>query len=249
MHSGQSMSIESPAVAFHRGVAVLMRAMLALVFALVPVMGFCGEEDDEEEEREITEAEVLRFAQDHIPRMYTVLQEVKGEEPEEYEELIDEGREIIDVFRYFTEFDRDLAPVFLKLHRMEWEMDVLTERVHDAPNEEARKAATEACRKHIAEIFDLELKLERAEIRMLQREIEELTQLIKKREENREKEIEEQLHEWLDDMEDEGDDDDEWEEHDDDDDDDEGEEHEDDDHDDDDDMEDDGDGRVEDGEF
>lgn len=77
--------------------------------------------DDEEDFDEITPQEVLAFVKNEFPQVHKELVEIRAEDEEEYEEMLEEAAEVYIEYQDIKGFDAAAAKAFLEMHRTEFE--------------------------------------------------------------------------------------------------------------------------------
>lgn len=157
------------------------------------------DEDREEEEREDEEEflsldEIMRFAKKHLPEVAGQIQdfiEEEGEQEEVIEEILERGTEMIRGFREISErHGRPLGKMFLELFQVNMKLDMLFEELEEIERVDVIK---KELKRLVTRRYELELQLEKAELRHLRTEVDEFEEEIRKREKNRDDIIAEQI--------------------------------------------------------
>jgi len=169
---------------------ILLITLTVLMATFSPALYAEDDDEHEEEEREYTVNDINRFLAEKLPRAKELLENARKNEPvEDYQELLERARELVVEYHEMREYSQQLADSFIDLADAELELDSLEKA--EGVNLEARvKALTEKA-------FDIRLTLEKAELARLQIEVREIEAVIKQRERNREKIIQEEVRERL----------------------------------------------------
>lgn len=180
-------------------VAVVAAAMVPCVLALA---------QDDEERDELGAAAVARFLRSNLPEHLDDLHYVLEEEgPEAYAEALNDARDLLVDYLHFRDLELGLGDVFLRSRRLDHRISEVAEWVWEAEDEPARSAARADLRAAVSEQFDLDLKLEQAEVRELERQVKKLRRELQEHNDRRDELVDEEVNDILSD--DEGDDDDE----------------------------------------
>ena len=119
--------------------SINMRAARLIALAILLTLAsradlVAGESEEEQAAAAISEREVLEFVQQKYPDILAHVDRVRRVDPEEYEEIVDRGREILIDYRYIRgELGDDVAVQFLRVTRLEWKVEDLADAFHDAP--------------------------------------------------------------------------------------------------------------------
>lgn len=160
------------------------------------------EEEYMEEELNVSPRQALRFMREHFPHWYEEMKFLKEEEPEEYEEHLQDFAWFMQEYQELLEEEPAFAKLMLEAEIADHDLDVAVEEYHESESRAARKRAEEKIAELVERIFDLETELQKHEIEYLEREIQELRELLKRREANRERIIRDEIDEALEEFDD-----------------------------------------------
>ena len=157
------------------------------------------EEDDWEEEEELpyTIKEILDFMKKHLPNRYKELQELKEEDDQEYQEMIEDFGWDMVWYHEVKEENPKRAEALLKAEQLEDQTWGMVEKIHDMEKGKARDAEVQKLRGILAQIFVLRLQERLADVEELEEEIREVKQLVERRKKNADKIIDRHLKELL----------------------------------------------------
>ena len=160
------------------------------------------DEEREDEEEFLTLDEIMRFAKKHLPEVAGQIQdfiEEEGEEEEVIELILERGTKMIRGFREISErHGRPLGKMFLELFQVNMKLDMLFEELEEIERVDVIK---KELKRLVTRRYELELQLEKAELRHLRTEVDEFEEEIRKREKNRDDIIDEQIGEMIDELE------------------------------------------------
>ncbi len=177
--------------------------MFALVVtAIVPFAPVQALDDDVTDE--LGAAAVARFLRqnlpEHLDELHVVLEE---EDAEAYADALDDARDLLGDYLHFRDLEPGLGDVFLRSRRLDHRIGEVVARVWEAEDEPARSAARADLRAAVSEQFDLDLKLEQAEVRELERQVKELRRELQEHNDRRDELVDEEVNDILSDDEDE----------------------------------------------
>lgn len=166
-----------------------------------------GDEEEEDEKERITLEYVIEFTEEHLPEAAEHIQELleeEGEDEEIVQHIVEQGRDMIHGYFEIKEtHGRRLGEKFLQLFRVNMQIEQMQDEAHEMGAQERAKL-----KKHIknllSERYSLELALEKAELNLLKAEVQDFEEEINRRVENRDDIIAEQLQEFLEDVNEEG---------------------------------------------
>ena len=178
-----------------------LSVLISLAVVLAGMMPFesrtWGAEDDRAE-RAIHAAEVVGFLDEKLPEIATHLREIKQEDPDEYDEALEHARELVAEYRGIKEeLGNQVAATFLKLQRLEWRVDSVAERYHEAATAPERQTARAELREIIEQLFELQLRVEQAELEHARKEVAAFEEELRERREDKDELIVEQLNDLL----------------------------------------------------
>ncbi len=178
-----------------------------IIFCLFPGFAYAEEPSPSEEEEEIfeqeeheihlSEEEVLKWLEQHVPLGSSELKELKKEYPEEYEEEIYYIAENIEYLQEVQARHPEMFERLVKAENLEIKTWKLAEEIEQTKDEEAKKQLTTQLRTILEEIFETRLQERILEIQELEQEINEMKTLIEKRKTMKEKIIERHMMEIL----------------------------------------------------
>lgn len=185
------------------------------VFALSMYPAFAGEEEEidrneldeqmQEADERFTE-EVQKFLSVELPEALTHLEQQRERSdspsagPEQQIGLVEVLIYLADVVEELTDVREYLPEAYEKLKhikRMEIETEVLAERYRESPDKEEREMVRKEIEGILKQNFLLSQEIKQLEATQIQKELDEINETIKKREENREIIIGRRLHELL----------------------------------------------------
>ncbi len=140
------------------------------------------EEEFEHEERIIDEKTVIEFLKKNLPEFLPRLEKAKQHEPEEYEHMLDEIRHGIRHYYHLKEIDPEVADGLVEAHRLEIKSESLAETIRMTKDDGRKTRLKSELRTMLTRICDLRLAEQKLEAKQLRKEVEEIEQLIKKRE-------------------------------------------------------------------
>ncbi|MEO0446575.1 MAG: hypothetical protein AAF191_10930, partial [Verrucomicrobiota bacterium] len=146
---------------------------------------------------ELDEREILEFLQEELPEAFEDLRNLRQEDRREYEEALDYIREVIFDYRELRRGDPEQADLFLDIERLDYLIHRLADLYLDDRSSRESRQRNEEMRDLITERFELRHEFQLAELEALEREVEELHELLIEEEENKEEIIEEELAELL----------------------------------------------------
>lgn len=166
------------------------------------------EEEEEEEERErireeeekISLDEVLEFSRKYLPDVaehfrHLLKEEKENDEVVEY--VLDRGREMIHGFHEISEaHGRRMGERFLHLFQLNLEIEQLQHQLAEGNGEDRERALTEL-KMVVAKKYAIQLQLEKAELNQLRAEVEEFEEEIRRREENRNEIIRDEIRQLI----------------------------------------------------
>jgi len=167
-------------------IAVCIALSLSVVAQIAPA-----------EEVEITEQQMKAFLDEKAPELLTHLQELSEEKPEAYEERVNELREHIAAYYEIKARNPELADLLLNAHRLDFQSWKLAERVAETDDPDLRQTLKTDLRELLEEVFDVRVRQHQIEIDELRREVRQISELVEKRKQNRERIIEHRLNELI----------------------------------------------------
>lgn len=170
----------------------LLLALFTLPFAFADDH---EEEYDHEEDIHLSSRDVAQFLKEHFPDQYQEMRELKEIEPEEFEEAYDEAYNLAHEYVMIKEESPQMAENFLEIEKAY----IAIWKTADAAHEEGSSPAELAKRikPKLNHIFELRHAMGKAELEMLEREVESFREEIESAEAAREEIIEEELQEIL----------------------------------------------------
>lgn len=139
----------------------------------------------------------MHFTKKRMPLTYKMLCELKQEEPEEFEEYIEEIFDGIEHFRCIAEVDPAAAQALLRAHEMELETQHLAEEIHATHDDAKVETLRTKLRAKLSKAFELHLKEPLFELKMLEKEVAEIRTMLEKRRANKESIIQRRLDELI----------------------------------------------------
>jgi chromosome segregation ATPase len=175
--------------------------LLILLFACSSLPVLFAEEGFGVEEREeiaLNSKRVISFIKKHFPSRYEEMGELRREDPEAYEELFDEAHDLASEYYEIRNEQPELAEKFLRVEKSYQETWELVESLHEDGAD--KEEVVQGIRGKLEEIFELRLEMDRAELDILEEELENAREEMDEREEEREEIIEEELEEILEEL-------------------------------------------------
>ena len=180
-----------------------MAAALVVVGSMVLTVGAQSEDVGErrpaqpQRDAERLERDVFSFLERHLPHRVEGLREVREEEPDDYRR---ELNEIADQMREFEEM-RKVAPAvaeaLMRAECVDHACEVLAEQIMASDDVAVRDGLKQELRKKLGVVFELRMSEPQMELRMLEREMEEIRSRLERRREHREMIVEKRFEAML----------------------------------------------------
>ena len=150
--------------------------------------------------RDVSDEEIqaiLAFARDHLPWLSQSLEQARQSDPEQFRAVCRRLRFEIGQLRALKESDEAAFQKALEEKRLQFLARGLAERFRAAASDEDRTRLREELRRTLAQLVDAELVTREAQIRLLEKRLEDLRADLKDRAAKREAIVEKRLGEML----------------------------------------------------
>ncbi|OVE75739.1 hypothetical protein BVX97_03590 [bacterium E08(2017)] len=181
--------------------------MFAVMIAMAPTIiaegkpcaDGCEHHEHDEEDREITDAELMKFLKKNVPGQVKILEHLKKEgETEEHEEMLVWLKEALMQYYELKEDNPEMADTYLAIEKLGADVEVMVWEAHKNEDTDFDKLKPKV-RAQLEKIFDLQVKARKMEVKVLEEEIKEIETMLEKRVKNKTKIIDRHLKEILDD--------------------------------------------------
>lgn len=149
------------------------------------------------EPEDISDAEIIRWIGNHVPKIARHLAEVKREEPVEYRHELDDWKDFLFHYREVKEDSPSMAEKMVKAQQLEFESMELADKIAEQKAGPERKKLETKLRRKLEKRFSITLAERELELKMLEREISELQKILRRRKELKEQIIERHMGELL----------------------------------------------------
>jgi hypothetical protein len=155
------------------------------------------DEEEEEAHIEVTEAMMRQILERHFPERLELLELLREEEPHEFREMQEESMQLVEEHLHLTrELGRRAGITILDIARGEQRTWELAERINEAGGAERDRVLREL-KSTMARTYDLITALDRAHLRILEAEVEEMRDEIDARRAERNDNIRHDLAEMM----------------------------------------------------
>ena len=176
-----------------------MEIRTVIIISLILVIGGFSVLAEEPEERPWHERErpapdeIHEFLEDKLPERAEEMARLREREPEAYRHEIMMIGEMVMRYREMMEHNPELAEAFILSHKMEAECNRLAEEIRETEDQEKQRALRSKLKLLLEKVFDLRLKEPEMHIRNLEKEVNEMKDMIERRKTNKDKIIQRRL--------------------------------------------------------
>ncbi len=160
------------------------------------------EEDEEREEINASPRDAVAFLKEFFPTWYHELKELRENEPEAFEEGMDDAIEFVSEMLTLKRDSPKLAELVMATDQLEMEVEVLADTYHDAASREERKTLRRQLEALVARVFEKNQELLAWEAKLIEEELNGIKMLIQRQEKDRARIIDHRLEELMEEDED-----------------------------------------------